>query len=251
MSPIEVPLVQGLLGLVAGLIFGSFVGVLATRWPKGERASTGRSACDQCGAPLGSADLVPIWSFIRLRGRCRHCGAKIDPTLLGIELASGMIGVVAMLAHPLPTAIVTLGLGLWLLLVATIDLRHFWLPDRLTLPLLAVGLLVGWAGIGPPLIDRILGAAGGWLVLEAIAWIYKSMRGRRGLGGGDPKMLAGLGAFVGYLNVPLVLVGSGLLGLVAIIAMRLRGEEVTATTRLPMGTLMALAAWPVWLVAAG
>jgi len=251
MSSTEAPLVLGFVGFVLGLIFGSFVGVLVTRWPKGARASAGRSSCDHCGAPLGAADLVPIWSFIRLRGCCRHCGARIDPALLGIELAAGLVGMVAMLAHPFPASLVTLALGLWLLLVAILDLRFFWLPNRLTLPLIPIGLLVGWAGIGPTLEDRIIGAAAGWLVLEAIAFVYGKLRGRRGLGGGDPKLLAGLGAFVGYPNVPLVLVGSGLIGLAAIAAMRMRGEEVTATTRLPMGTLMALAAWPIWLVAAG
>jgi leader peptidase (prepilin peptidase)/N-methyltransferase len=90
----------------------------------------------------------------------------------------------------------------------------------------------------------------GWAALFLIAQAYRRLRGREGMGGGDPKLLAGIGAWVGALQLPFVLLGAGLLGLAAILLMRLRGEQVTATTRLPLGTLMAVAAWPIWLIVA-
>jgi leader peptidase (prepilin peptidase)/N-methyltransferase len=239
------------LGLVFGAVVGSFLATLLIRWPEGRSVLAGRSRCDRCGAPLGAADLVPILSFAALRGRCRRCGAAIDRRHLIVEIAAAMVGLVAMVAHPLPLALVTLPLGLWLLLVALLDVEHEWLPDALTLPLVPLGLAAAWAGFGPPLPDRLLGAALCWAVLFLMAAAYRRLRGREGLGGGDPKLLAGLGAWLGALQLPFILLGAGLLGLAAILLMRLRGEEIGAASRLPLGALMAVAAWPIWLIVAG
>src|SRR5215207_10194046 len=147
------------LGLVFGAVVGSFLATVLIRWPEGRSPLAGRSRCDRCDAALGPADLVPILSYAMLRGRCRRCGAAIDPRHLIVELAAAMVGLVAFVAHPLPLAIVNLGLGLWLLLVALLDVEHEWLPDLLTLPLVPLGLVAAWAGFGPPLSDRLLGAA--------------------------------------------------------------------------------------------
>jgi leader peptidase (prepilin peptidase)/N-methyltransferase len=155
---------------------------------------------------------------------------------------------VAVLVHPLPLAGATMLLGWMLLLIAALDAEHQWLPDALTLPLVALGLLSGWAGLGPPLLDRAIGAAAGWLVLVLLGLAYRVLRGREGLGGGDPKLLAAIGAWLGALHLPFVLLGAGLLGLAAALAMKVRGREVGRTTRLPLGTFMALAAWPIWLI---
>lgn len=238
-------------GLVLGLAAGSFVATAAIRWPAGRSVLSGRSRCDACEAPLRARELVPAFSFLFQRGRCRRCGGRIDPNQFAVELASGMIGLVAALAHPLPLALVTALFGWWLLLIAALDLERQWLPDRLTLPLIPLGLAAAWAGFGPPLAERAAGAAIGWAALFSIAWLYRRLRGRDGLGGGDPKLLGAIGAWVGAWQLPVILLGAGLVGLAAVLMMRLRGEAVTATTRLPLGTLMALTAWPVWLVIAG
>jgi len=233
-----------------GAIAGSFLATLLIRWPKGESALAGRSRCDSCGAALRAHELVPILSFLLQRGRCRSCGGRIDNRHLAVELAAALAGAAAVLAHPLPLAAVTALLGWWLLLVAALDLERQWLPDRLTLPLIPLGLAAGWAGLGPPLEERAIGAAAGWAALALIALLYRRLRGREGMGGGDPKLLAGIGAWVGALQLPYILLGAGLLGLAAVALMKLRGEVVTATSRLPLGTLMAIAAWPVWLIIA-
>ena len=238
------------LGILFGVIIGSFLATLLIRWPQGRSVVAGRSRCDSCGARLGIGDLVPLLSYAALRGRCRRCGAAIDRRHVATELAAAFVGFVALVAHPLPLAIVTMTLGLWLLLVAMLDIEHQWLPDALTLPLVLFGLLAGWAGFGPPLVDRLIGAATGWAGLVVLAFAYRRLRGREGLGGGDPKLLAGIGAWVGALQLPFILLGAGLLGLAAVLLMRLRGEEITRTSRLPLGALMAVAAWPVWLIAA-
>lgn len=237
-------------GVVLGLVVGSFLATILIRWPAGRSVIGGRSACDRCGAVLGPLELVPLLSWLVRRGRCRRCGAAIDKRHLAIELAAGMIGAVAALAHPLPLALVTAAFGWWLLLIAALDLEHQWLPDLLTLPLLALGLIAAHAGFGPPLAERAIGAAIGWASLALIAFLYRLARRREGMGSGDPRMFAAAGAWAGAWNLPAILLGAGLLGLAAVLAMRLRGEAVSATSRLPLGTLIALAAWPAWLLVA-
>lgn len=250
MSAAEPELLFQALGLLLGAIAGSFIATVLIRWPKGESALVGRSRCDACGATLGPIELVPILSYAVQLGCCRRCRAKIDPRHFAVELAAAGIGMVSAVAHPLPLAVVTALLGWWLLLIALIDLEHQWLPDRLTLPLIPLGLLAASSELGPPLIDRTAGAAIGWSVLFLIAFAYRRLRGREGMGGGDPKLFAAIGAWVGAYSLPFVLVGAGLLALAAALLMRLRGEEITGTSRLPLGTPMAVTAWPVWLVIA-
>jgi leader peptidase (prepilin peptidase)/N-methyltransferase len=244
------PLARGVAGVVLGAIAGSFLATILIRWPKGEGAMAGRSRCDACGAALGVRDLVPVLSYVLARGRCRRCGARIDARHIAVELAAAGVGLVAFLAHPLPLAFATALLGWWLLLLALLDLEHQWLPDRLTLPLIVAGLAIGWAGLGPPLIDRLAGAAIGWGALALIALTYRLARGREGLGGADPKLLAAIGAWVGAWHLPFILFGAGLIGLLSVVSMRLRGREVAGTTRLPLGTFLALATWPAWLIIA-
>jgi leader peptidase (prepilin peptidase)/N-methyltransferase len=238
------------LALILGAAIGSFLATILIRWPQGRSVVVGRSACDKCGRRLGPSDLVPILSWSLARGRCRACGARIDRRHLAAEMGAAMVGLAAILAHPMPLAAVTALLGWWLFLIAALDLEHEWLPDRLTLPLLVGGLVAAWGGYGPPLETRLIGAAAGFASLFLIGLAYRSLRGREGLGGGDPKLLAAIGAWLGWSQLPFVMVGAGLLGLAALLLRRLRGEAVAASDRLPLGTLMAMAAWPIWILVA-
>jgi leader peptidase (prepilin peptidase)/N-methyltransferase len=238
------------LAFVLGAAIGSFLATILLRWPEGRSVVAGRSECDRCGRTLEARDLVPILSWSLAKGRCRHCGGRIDRRHLAAEAGAAMIGVAAILAHPMPLAAVTAILGWWLFLLAALDLEHEWLPDRLTLPLAAAGLAAAWGGFGPPLEARLIGAAAGFAILFLIGFAYRMLRGREGLGGGDPKLLAAIGAWLGWPQLPFVLIGAGLLGLAALLLKRVRGEAVAATDRLPLGTLMALAAWPIWMVIA-
>jgi leader peptidase (prepilin peptidase)/N-methyltransferase len=238
------------LGFVLGAVIGSFLAAVMIRWPEGRSVARGRSACDGCGRTLRPLELIPILSWFLVRGKCRTCGAAISKTHLAVEAGAALIGLSAILAHPLPLAVFTAVLGWWLFLLAALDVEHHWLPDRLTLPLILAGLAVAWVGFGPGLEERLFGAAAGYLALELIRIAYRLLRGREGLGGGDPKMLAAIGAWLGWPSLPFVLLGAGLIGLGVVAATRLRGKAVSATDRLPLGTLMALAAWPLWLLLA-
>jgi leader peptidase (prepilin peptidase)/N-methyltransferase len=238
------------LGLIVGAIVGSFLATVLIRWPQGRSVVAGRSSCDSCGAKLSAWDMVPLLSYAALHGKCRRCGGRIDQRHLAVELAAATVGIVALIAHPLPLAVATMLLGLWLLLLAALDVEQQWLPDALTLPLIPLGLAAAWAGFGPPLLDRAAGAVLGWATLSLVRLTYRRLRGREGMGGGDPKLFGAIGAWVGVLQLPIILAGAGLLGLAAVLLMRLRGEEPGLATRLPLGALMAVAAWPVWLVVA-
>jgi len=238
------------LALILGAAVGSFLATILLRWPQGRSAVAGRSHCDSCGRTLEARDLIPIFSWSLARGRCRHCGARIDRRHVAAEAGAAMIGLAAFFAHPLPLAAVTALLGWWLFLIAALDVEHEWLPDRLTWPLLGAGLAAAWGGLGPPLESRLIGAAAGFASLFAIARLYRAARGREGLGGGDPKLFAAIGAWLGWTQLPFVLVGAGLLGLAALLLRRLGGGAVAATDRLPLGALMAVAAWPIWIVVA-
>jgi leader peptidase (prepilin peptidase)/N-methyltransferase len=242
------PIVRAAIGCGLGAMVGSFLAVILLRWPESRSAFRGRSRCDGCGETLRIWELVPILSHLALRGKCSRCGAAIDPSHLLIELAAALIGLVALLAHPGPAGAAAALLGWWLLLIAALDARHHWLPDALTLPLIPAGLAFALLGLGPRLDQRLIGAAAGFLILWGIALVYRRVRGREGLGGGDPKLLAGLGAWLGWQQLPFVLLGSGLLGLAALLLARSRGATISATDRLPLGTLMALSAWPIWLL---
>ncbi|HEY7811496.1 MAG TPA: A24 family peptidase [Allosphingosinicella sp.] len=238
------------LGFVLGAVIGSFLAAILVRWPQGRSVLRGRSQCDTCGRTLRATELVPILSWFAVGGKCSTCGAQIDRRLLAVEAGAAIVGLTALLAHPLPAAAFTAVFGWWLFLLAALDVEHHWLPDRLTLPLIPAGLLVAWIGVGPELEERAIGAAAGYLTLELIRILYRVVRKREGLGGGDPKMLAAIGAWLGWPVLPVVLLGTGLIGLAVLVAIRLRGRAVKATDRLPLGTLMALAAWPLWLLLA-
>lgn len=238
-----------LIGLpLAGAIVGSYLATILIRWPRGRSAATGRSSCDRCGRTLSAADLIPILAYVRMRGRCRTCGGAIDPRHPALEAAAAGIGLAAALAHPFPLAAATALFGWWLLILAALDAEHQWLPDRLTLPLWAAGLGLALLGLGPGLQDRLIGSIAGWGALFLIGAAYQMLRGRQGLGGGDPKLLGAIGAWLGWQPLPFVILLAALLGLAAAAAWHFRHRDVGLQTRLPFGCYMALAAWPIWLL---
>jgi leader peptidase (prepilin peptidase)/N-methyltransferase len=245
-----VPLLLPVLGLLLGLVVGSFVATLVLRWPAGRSVAVGRSACDGCGRRLRWYELLPIASYVAQRGRCRTCDAAIDERHPLIELACGFVGALALALHPDATGLAGAAFGWALVALVALDSEHFWLPDAVTLPLLGAGLAVGLV-LPPTLADRLLGAAGGYASLALVAAVYRALRGRTGLGGGDPKLFAAIGAWLGWQALPFVLLLASVAGLVAIALRALRGERLSPTTRVPLGALLGVAAWPLWLLFPG
>ncbi|WP_150290293.1 prepilin peptidase [Sphingobium estronivorans] len=239
------PLAAGL-GGIAGAIAGSFLATLILRWPQGREVARGRSACDGCGRLLGVLDLVPLLSALVQRGRCRTCGAVIDPLHGRVEAGCAIIGALALGFAPELGGIGWALLGWLLLTLAVLDKRHFWLPDALTLPLAFLGFTIGLWTTDAVLADRVVGAVTGYLALMIVAIGYRQVRGREGLGLGDAKLLGALGAWFGWQALPFILLLAASLGLLAILAAMAVGRPVNGATRVPLGTFLAVAAVPGW-----
>lgn len=235
-----------LLGLL-GAVFGSFIATMAIRWPEGRSVAKGRSACDSCGATLTAAELVPVLSYLVQRGRCRRCDGRIAPSHWWTEVAGLAIGAVAGIVAPGIAGVGGAVFGWLLLALAVLDLAAFWLPNVLNAALALAGLAAGLLPVGPPLSDRLIGGVAGFAMLWLVARGYKALRGRQGLGGGDPKLFGAIGCWIGWQDLPLVLLAASLIGLAAVLGMMARGRRVRATDRLPFGVMLAAGAWAVWL----
>ena len=233
--------------LLLAPVVGSFLGVVARRVPDRREFIWSRSRCESCGAVLAARDMVPLLSWLALRGHCRRCGGWLGWFDPAVELSALLIAAVALVADGMPQALLDCVFGWWLLALAAIDLRRWLLPDLLTLPLIVAGLLAAALFEPEDLLDRVLGVALGYLVLFAVAAAYRRLRGREGLGGGDAKLLAAVGAWVGASALPLVILGAALVALAAAGVLRLRGTRLNAHSALPFGPFIAVAGWAIWL----
>lgn len=249
MTPLAEDAARLLIGSGLGAIIGSFLGAAVMRWPRGESVMRGRSRCDSCGRTLGVVDLIPLLAALIRRGKCRQCGARIDPVHMVMEAGCAAIGGIAFWLAPPLAALLTAVAGWMLLALAVLDARHFWLPDALTLPLAVIGLTLGDWVLPTPFRDRAIGAALGYGLLFALAWSYKRLRGRDGLGLGDAKLLGAIGTWTGWQALPLVLLMASGAGLLWALIERLRGRAVERGTRLPLGTFLCLAVLPAWALA--
>ncbi len=241
---------DGLLPLLLSPFIGSFLGVVIRRLPLGRSIALARSACEGCGRALPARDLVPLLSFAVLRGRCRFCRAGIARFHVWIELAA--IGVAAW-AMTVTADVVSLWadcvLGWSLLALAWIDRDHLRLPDALTLPLVALGLLVTFWLDPDAAVDHALAAAVGYLAFSGVALAYRMLRRREGLGQGDAKLLAASGAWVGLAGLPTVVLGAAVIALCMTLGQRLFQHQA-ADTPIPFGPYLALATWLVRLYGA-
>ena len=233
------------LPVLAAPFVGSFLGVLIARLPEGRPVVFARSTCDTCGHILSARDLLPLVSYSLTLGRCRHCAAAIGPFPLAVELAAVCIAAWA----------ATAGGGIWwsclfgwtLLALTWIDARTMLLPDVLTLPLGAAGLIATFVMDPESIADRVFAAAAGYGVLAGIAWLYRRLRHRDGLGLGDAKLLGAIGAWVGLAQLPFTLFVAACTGLAIAGGAALAGRRMTAATALPFGPCLAAAGWLAWL----
>ncbi|HET9485636.1 MAG TPA: prepilin peptidase [Xanthomonadales bacterium] len=201
------------------------------------------SHCPHCKHRLAPWENVPLLSFLALRGRCRHCGAAISWQYPVVEAVTGLAFALCALRFeagwPLLAA---LAMTAFLVAASGIDLRTQLLPDELTLPLLWLGLLCaipGWFVDAP---SAIIGAALGYLSLWAVYWSFRLATGKEGMGYGDFKLLAALGAFVGYVGIlPILLLSSAVGAVLGSAWLLLRGKG--RATPIPFGQFLAIAGW--------
>ena len=242
MSPVAIATV------LAGPFVGSFIALLSVRLLAHESWAIGRSKCRACGSILGPADLVPVLSYVALRGRCRACGAPIARRYPLIEIGALAIAAVAVWVHGgEPLALVGAGLGWALLAIAVIDAEHLIIPDTLSLPLVAAGLVV--AATLPDAVwwHHLLAAVLGFLAFVTLAWAYRRLRGRPGLGDGDARLFAAAGAWLGPAGLHTVLLVAAFTALAYALLLAARGTALTGGTPLPFGPFLALGLWVGWL----
>jgi leader peptidase (prepilin peptidase)/N-methyltransferase len=239
---VDVSLLLALYAAVLGLITGSYLNVVIHRLPRGVSTVLPVSRCPSCGNRIRPYDNVPLLSFLVLRGRCRHCRAAIGWRYPMVEAATGGLFLACYLRFgPSWSALVAALFGSMMIALALIDLEHFILPDRITLPGIALGLLaqplVGWAGLRSALIGAAVGA--GIILVMNAPWL--ALRGVQGFGFGDVKMLAMIGAFLGLAGVVVTLFLGALLGSVTGLMMMTR-RRIHLQSRLPFGFFLAIGA---------
>jgi leader peptidase (prepilin peptidase)/N-methyltransferase len=250
-----------------GLAIGSFLNVVIYRLPKMMQAEwhaecaelNGRepepqprfnllvpgSHCPSCKTPLRIRDNLPLLSFLASRGRCAHCGAAISARYPVVEALTAVLAAWVAWQFGFGLAgLAALALTCVLIALTFIDADTTLLPDSLTLPLLWAGLLVNLNGTFAPLRDAVIGAAAGYLILWSIYWLFKLATGKEGMGYGDFKLLAALGAWFGWkMLLPILLLSSVVGATVGIVLMILarRGREVP----IPFGPYLAAAGFLV------
>lgn len=227
---------------VVGLMVGSFINVVIYRLPKmierdwknqcaeleGRALDEAepfnlivpRSRCDSCGHPISSIENIPVLSYIFLRGKCRHCGSGISARTAVIEALTGVVSGFA--AWHFGFGLEALGtlIFVWAMIaLAFIDIDTQLLPDAITLPLLWAGLMFNLEGGFISLSSAVLGAVFGYLSLWSIYWLFKLIMKKEGMGYGDFKLLAAIGAWLGWSQLPLVIIASSVVGAAAGISM--------------------------------
>jgi leader peptidase (prepilin peptidase)/N-methyltransferase len=252
-----------LVAALFGLLVGSFLNVVIHRIPKmmqresdnyvaqesgKEPPHTGRynlmvprSACPHCGHQITALENIPVISWLALRGKCRKCKAPISARYPAVELLTGILAGVLVWTFGSGLAGLATLLFLFLLVAMTfIDIDTQLLPDDLTYPLLWAGLLVNLHGTFVPLQDAVVGAAAGYLVLWSVYWLFKLVTGKEGMGYGDFKLLAALGAWLGWQMLPTIILLSSVVGAIvgiSLIVFAKRGRDKP----IPFGPYLAAA----------
>ena len=263
MSFMQDPLIFAIVASVLGLFIGSFLNVVIHRLPRmmerdwhaqaaelrGEPApeterfnlATPRSRCPHCGHTISAMENIPVVSYVLLRGRCRHCGAGISKRYPIVEVITAALSGYA--AWHFGYGLAALGglLFIWTMMALTfIDLDTQLLPDDLTLPLLWLGLLFNLGDTFTDLPSAVIGAMAGYLALWSVYWLFKLATGKEGMGYGDFKLLAAIGAWLGWQILPLTILLSSLVGALvgmALIVFARHGRNVP----IPFGPYLAAA----------
>lgn len=256
-----------LVGMAAiiGLVVGSFLNVvihrlpimLETQWRRQcddilgtdddpappFNLLTPRSRCPHCQHTVGALENIPLISYLLLRGRCRHCSAPISPQYPLVELLSGILtGIVVLRFGFTWEAVAAMVLTWALVALSVIDLRVQLLPDVITLPILWLGILAALFGLFANLSSSVIGAMTGYLSLWLLYHVFRFATGKEGMGHGDFKLLALLGAWLGWQNLPAVVILSSFVGaVIGITLVLLRGRD--RNVPMPFGPFLATAGW--------
>ncbi len=236
------PLIVNVYIFLIGLCIGSFLNVCIFRLPAGRSIVRPPSACPACAANINWYDNIPILSYILLRGRCRGCGAAISVRYPLVELLSGLFALAVWMRYgPHPYTLFYYAFIAALLVVTFIDLDHRIIPDEISLPGIPIGFAASFFLPSLSWLDSLMGILIGGGTLFAIAWGYQRFTGKEGMGGGDIKLLAMIGAFIGWQGVLFTIMASSFIGTLAGVMVMIRMRKGMKLA-VPFGPFLAIGA---------
>lgn len=254
------------LSFIFGLLVGSFLNVVVYRLPLQLQGAWRResldflgmepevdapninlvfpnSHCPKCETPIKPWQNIPVISYLFLKGRCHNCATPISIQYPLLELLCGLLTLAAIYTFGFTPEGLLAVLFTWILIALTgIDFNHHLLPDTMTLPLLWLGLIANVNGLFTDLPSAVIGAVAGYLSLWSVFWLFKLVTGKDGMGYGDFKLLAALGAWVGWQQLPLIILLSSLVGaIIGTLAIVIQGRD--RRSAIPFGPYLAIAGW--------
>ena len=240
--PTAIQIIYGFFAFLTGAVVGSFLNVCICRLPKDESVVVPASHCTTCDYQIRWYDNIPIVSYLWLRGRCRRCGQRISAQYPLVELLNGALALALFLKFGPGLVFAVLFLFCSALVVVTfIDLEHRIIPDAITLPGIVLGFAVSFLFPRLGWLNSLIGIVAGGGSLLLIAYLYQALAKKEGMGGGDIKLLAMMGAFFGWQSILFIIFAASLVGsLVGITVMLLQKKD--ATLAIPFGPFLASAA---------
>ena len=230
---------------ILGSIWGSFSNVCIHRLPDNKSVSRGRSYCPSCKKQIRWYDNIPIFSYVFLKAKCRDCSAKINVKYLLVELVCALSFVWFFYLFGLSlTTLLFFILSIFFIIIFFIDLKHFIIPNELTFPLMAIGLLKSFDPnlnqyLFPNFLNSLIGGVAGYIIIWMIIFIYKRLRNKEGMGLGDAKLLSAIGFWFGWISIPYILFFSSFIALVLAIP-SLINKSKNLSSQIPFGPYLIL-----------
>ena len=234
-----------IIAFVFGSIWGSFANVCIYRLPANKNVATGRSCCPNCNNLIKWYDNIPIVSFLFLQGVCRNCSKKINTQYLLVELISGFSFAICYYFFGISiTTLLFFILTICFVIIFFIDLKHFIIPNELTITLMVIGILKSIHPdlnneIFPNFINSVLGGVIGYMLIWLIILFYKKVRNKEGMGLGDAKLLSAIGFWFGWVSLPFILFFSSFIALVSVLPDLIKNKK-NLTSQIPFGPFIIL-----------
>ena len=234
-----------IIAFVFGSIWGSFANVCIYRLPTNKNVATGRSCCPNCNNLIKWYDNIPIISFLFLKGVCRNCSKKINTQYLLVELISGFSFAICYYFFGISiTTLLFFILTICFVIIFFIDLKHFIIPNELTITLMVIGILKSIVPdlnneIFPNFINSVLGGVIGYVLIWLIILFYKKVRNKEGMGLGDAKLLSAIGFWFGWVSLPFILFFSSFIALVSVLPDLIKNKK-NLTSQIPFGPFIIL-----------
>jgi leader peptidase (prepilin peptidase)/N-methyltransferase len=225
--------------IILGALWGSFANVCILRLPQNKGVVSGRSYCPKCKKKIIWKDNIPIISYILLKGKCRKCNKPISSQYALVEMLSLISFASIYYLYGISfTTLLLIILALVLIIIFFIDLKHFIIPNTLTFPLMALGLIKSFIPnlneIFPNYIDSIIGGLFGYGIIWSIIFFYKQIRKKEGMGLGDAKLFAVIGFWFGWISIPFVIFLSSITALISVVPDLIKNSK-KMSTQIPFG----------------